>query len=225
MTDMHEWLESIEAIRLEIDDVLERPDSRVAMADRARTFNPQLTDEQATPLLDELERFVRGTPDLLELAGIEAESHGVLAKMRPLLDVSVSYFLDEEDLIPDHLGLYGLLDDAYLTQKFLLSASEAHEEDHGIALLGEGLRPAIGVVHQWIGDEAAGTLDSKVAADVEQFDWTDALVLGALGVGALWLVSKALSGGKDDREGSWGNSYEAEMARMGASMGVSLNPW
>ena len=225
MAGMHEWLESVEHIRLEIDEVLDAPTSRVAMAERARSFNDQLTDHQVDELLDELERFVRGTPDLLELAGIEAETNGALEQMQPLLNEAAMYFVEPDDLIPDHLGLYGLLDDAYLVQRFLLTASEHHQAEHGTPLLGEGLRPAVGVVRQWIGDEAADQLDAKVDTDVAKFPWAGVLVGAALGLGALWLVGKALSGGGDPTGGvgSWGNSHEAEMARLGASMGVSLS--
>lgn len=226
MADMHAWLESVEHIRLEIDETLSGANSRVAMAERARSFNDQLTDAQVDALLDELERFVRGTPDLLELAGIEAEANGTLDQMEPLLDQSVWYFMDTDDVIPDHLGLYGLLDDSYLVQKFLLTASERHQEQHGVELLGESLRPAVGLVRQWIGDEAADQLDAKVEADAASFPWGGVLVGAALGLGALWLVGKALSGGGGDPTGgvgSWGNSHEAEMARLGASMGVSLS--
>lgn len=231
MTDINTWLASVGDIRQIIDTHLAASDSRDAMAMRVLEFNDELTDEQINTLIDELERFVRGTPDILELAGIEADEHGVLETLSPLLEQSVQYFFDDQDLIPDHLGVYGMLDDAYLVQRFLLTASDEHQAAHGTPLLGDGLRPAIDVVRQWIGDAAADQLDAKVAADAQQFNWKGLAVGVALGAGALWLLGKAFSGGAGGSydatggPGAWGNSYESEMARMGASMGVSLDPW
>lgn len=216
-------MEWIDEVRRHIDKIVTAPGSRNAMAERARIFNPTMSDTELTPMLDQLELFVRGTPDLIQAAALDAEQHGVLMQVQPMLNTAAQYFFIDYDVIPDHLGLYGLLDDAYLAQKYLLSASELHERVGGAPLLGETLRPSIEVVRQWIGPAQADTLDQMVAQDVRNLKWKGALVAGALGLVA-WQVLSSFGGGTDDGAGSWGNSWESETSRMAAGLGIST-PW
>lgn len=216
-------MQAIDTIRIHIDEVLAASDSRAKAEARILEFNDQLSDEQIADFLDHLEAFVRGTPDLIEAAADEANAHDQFDAVDEVLDTALNYFLDADDVIPDHLGLYGLLDDAYLAQKYLLTMSEQHQERFGEPLLGEQLRPAVDVVRQWIGEDDAATLDAKVEQQVASFPWAGALVLGALGIGAALLVKGLFSGGGGG--GSWGSSYEAQVAQFGAENGVSLNPY
>ncbi len=166
---------------------------------------------------------MRGTPTLLEAAALDAQEHGVLGQLEPMLLKAAQYFFEEDDVLPDHLGLYGLLDDAYLAQRYLLGASELHEKVGGAPLLGAQLRPSVDVVRQWIGDDEASLLDQMVSGDVRRLQWKGALVAGALGLVA-WQVLSGFSGGGDSGAGSWGNSWESETSRMAAGLGIST-PW
>jgi len=218
-------MQAIEAIRIHIDEVLEAPDSNEALREHVLTFNNQLTDEQVTGFVEHLETFVRGTPDLIEAAADQALEADQFDAVEAVLTQAMEYFIDPNDVIPDHLGLYGLLDDAYLAQKYLLTMSEQHEQRFGEPLLGDQLRPAVAVVRNWIGADDADVLDQLVQQKAEAFPWAGALVLGALGIGAALLVKGLFSGGGGGGGASWGNSFEDQVAQFGAENGISLNPW
>lgn len=68
--------------------------------------------------------YVEGVPILLEAATAAAQRAGAQRPLQPLFDAAVAYFHDPNDLIPDSLGLLGVLDDAYLALALVSAASQ-----------------------------------------------------------------------------------------------------
>ncbi len=79
--------------------------------------------------------YVRETPELMDALWTAADSAGVLPNLGPMFDAAFQYWQNPLDMVPDHLGLLGLIDDAYFTHRFLQLASERHQAQTGNPLL------------------------------------------------------------------------------------------
>ena len=116
---------------------------------------------------------------LTEMEHIEsaATKAGTLRDVQPVLDAAEKYFLASDDVIPDHLGLIGLLDDAYLTHRLMeeiadrynlaenANAKAAREAVYGdLASYIEEQRKSNGLVRNYIGEEVASVLDHLISA-------------------------------------------------------------
>ncbi len=208
------------ALREHIDAILAKPDSRDAIVARVT----ELFDREGDPaapdavsgVVDQLERYVTGTPELLFAAAHEARDFEILDTIEPLLARCASYFIEESDLIPDHLGVYGLLDDAYLAQTFLWGISTLHAEETGIPLLGTYLAGANAMVRAFIGNAVATQLDEVVIHDLEEADVKARLA-------ELVRHPRTMHADAGGERGSWGDTWESEMTRSARELGVSLD--
>lgn len=199
-------------ITAHVDHVLAAAGSRVAIEQRVRELAPPMwSDDEQRAFVDQLEQYVRVTGSLIDAAGHEAIALGIGDYVGPLLLQATNYFLTPLDLIPDTYGLYGLIDDAYLAQRYLVGVSFAHQQITGTPLLGGQLEAATSVVRGVIGEPLASQLDRAVAADVH--------AVATQAITDQNAASQSLTGGP----GAWGNSFEDEMSRMGAECGISIN--
>ncbi|HSG82027.1 MAG TPA: YkvA family protein [Gemmatimonadota bacterium] len=116
--------------------------------------------------------FIRGyvehAPDLLEACAAAAATAGIEDYVNPILESALQYFLSPLDVIYDHLGLIGLMDDAYFTQCLMQAVSEAYQGWTGSPLLPMNLAPANAVVRQLIGEPQASQLDLAVQSTLQQ---------------------------------------------------------
>lgn len=199
-------------IAAHVEQILATPDSRAAIEQRvAELAPPEWSADERSVFVDQLEQFVRATGGLIDAAADEAIALGIEEYIGPILVQAATYFLAPIDLIPDAHGLLGLIDDAYLAQRYLVGISAAHQQIAGTPLLGGQLDAATAVVRGVIGEPLATQLDQAVAADVH------AVVAQAINDQAA--ASQSLTGGP----GSWGGTFEDEMSRMGAECGISIN--
>ena len=79
--------------------------------------------------------YLRAVVGMLTACDLAAEKMGARAFADPLLKIAVTYFFDPDDLIPDSMGLYGLIDDAYLAHKFIIGLSTLVEAEKGFPLI------------------------------------------------------------------------------------------
>ena len=110
--------------------------------------------------------YLRAVVGMLQECESAAERTGARGFADPLLKIAVRYFFEPDDLIPDAMGLYGLIDDAYLAHKFILGLSKLVESEKGFPLLPMASGDSILVIRGIIGDEIAGKLDAKVEANI-----------------------------------------------------------
>lgn len=120
---------------------------------------------------ERLERFVRsyveGAPTVLEGLTRAAESAGVSEEISGVVAAARAYFRAEADFIPDHNGVAGLVDDAYLALRLI---------ERTLSFLGEpviGLTSANDTIAGMIGVSLLKQLDESIAgvlrvADIEQ---------------------------------------------------------
>src|SRR5207244_371999 len=95
------------------------------------------------PTLAELDAAVAFTVDyirhvpLLMLAMLgAAEKLGAQSNILPLLDACEQYWFESNDVIPDHHGLVGLMDDGYYVLCVVQAIAERYREANGRPLMG-----------------------------------------------------------------------------------------
>lgn len=86
-----------------------------------------------------VEDYVRAVPRIISEAIGRASGTHAEAKMVRMMAAASAYWIMEEDLIPDHLGLLGLLDDAWATLRLLELLSLRFAEETGSPLVSEDL--------------------------------------------------------------------------------------
>ncbi|MHC4946816.1 MAG: hypothetical protein ACYTG1_00945 [Planctomycetota bacterium] len=210
-------------MRQQIGNVLGSPHSRDVFLERLRQIaasqGQPLTDDAADRLAKLAEGCVTSSVDLLEACAVAGRQAGVAPFVEPILEAAARYFLEPQDFIPDHAGLYGLLDDAYLARRLMAEISELYRQHTGMPLLPVDLGADNLVIRSIIGEPLASTLDQTVAQTIQ-----GAIVQHNLaqlyGHGAtLDLGGQSPTGGP----GSWGGSFEDEITRVGAECGISIN--
>lgn len=109
-----------------------------------------------------IREYVQSTPMLLSEVLAAATEAGVYEDLLPVFTVAEDYFLQSVDLIPDHLGLVGMVDDAYLTHSLLQLISDSHRAKTGSTLMPFDLAPANMLMRRLIGEPTATALDAAV---------------------------------------------------------------
>jgi uncharacterized membrane protein YkvA (DUF1232 family) len=111
-------------------------------------------------------RFVRAyveqVPYMMKVAYTAAGTVGLNAQMERILSAVTSYWEQDDDLIPDHLGIIGLLDDAYCSLTSLQAVSDHFQLQTGKYLFPDDLTEANKVMRRIIGEPYATELDRLV---------------------------------------------------------------
>ncbi len=112
--------------------------------------------------------YIEKVPDLLEACAAAANQVGISHYAMPILEATQQYFSSPLDVIFDHFGLIGLMDDAYFAQRLLQSISDSYRLWTGRPLLPLDLGPANAVIRQLIGEPQASQLDAAIEATLER---------------------------------------------------------
>lgn len=163
------------------------------------------------------EGYVKSTADLLDTCAYASHQAGVGHVVLPLLEQAAQYFLHPADFIPDHLGLYGLLDDAYIVHNLLWKVSLLYQQHTGVPLLSISLEGPNQVVRNLIGEPLASRLDQIVHEAIQTALVQNTLLQLQQQRSTTWDLSSRTGG-----PGSWGGTIEDEIARVGAELGISL---
>jgi uncharacterized membrane protein YkvA (DUF1232 family) len=123
--------------------------------------------------------YMEQVPYLLTVAWTSARNVGLEAEMKSILDMVVSYWIEDDDVIPDHLGIVGLLDDAYCSLSSLQSLSDLYRMQSGKYLFPDDLTAANKIMRKIIGEPYAAQLDEIVSKAVDDAQVKDAVKLMA----------------------------------------------
>jgi uncharacterized membrane protein YkvA (DUF1232 family) len=117
-------------IRSQISAALENEEQTKSAAnrltERLKNSGLSMTPAQQEDTLNFVKAYISETPDLMDAAFHAADQAGKLSELQPIFDTSFNYWAEQQDYIPDTLGLIGLTDDAYLTRMFMESISSLH---------------------------------------------------------------------------------------------------
>lgn len=111
--------------------------------------------------------YIEQVPYMLKVAATAAANVGLEAEMDRIVDMVQSYWAMDEDVIPDHLGVIGLLDDAYCSLVTLQAVSDHYRLQTGKHMFPDDLTAANKVMRKIIGDPYVAELDNFVANAIE----------------------------------------------------------
>ncbi len=131
--------------------------------------NGQKVEEKA---LDKGSRFVRGyielVPYMMKVAWTAANNVGLDQEMDRVLEMVTSYWEQDDDIIPDHLGIIGLLDDAYCSLCSLQAVSDHFQLQSGKHLFPDDLTAANKMMRKIIGEPYGSDLDRLVLSTMRE---------------------------------------------------------
>jgi hypothetical protein len=106
--------------------------------------------------------YLEQVPYLLTVAWTSAKSVGLETEITSILEMVESYWIEDDDVIPDNLGIFGLLDDAYCSLSSLQNLSDLYRMQTGKHLFPDDLTAANKVMRKIIGEPYITQLDELV---------------------------------------------------------------
>jgi uncharacterized membrane protein YkvA (DUF1232 family) len=110
--------------------------------------------------------YIEQVPYMLTVAWTSAKSVGLEAEIESILTMVVSYWIEDDDVIPDSLGIIGLLDDAYCSLLSMQTMSDFYQLQTGKFLFPDDLTAANSIMRKIIGEPYAIQLDNIVSKGV-----------------------------------------------------------
>jgi uncharacterized membrane protein YkvA (DUF1232 family) len=123
--------------------------------------------------------FVRGyieqVPYMIKVAWTAACNIGLETEMKRVLEMVRSYWEQGDDIIPDGLGIIGLLDDAYCSLSSLQAVSDHYQLQTGKYLFPNDLSAANKVMRKIIGEPYASNLDHLVVSTMQETELIESM--------------------------------------------------
>ena len=120
-------------------------------------------------------RYIELVPYMMKVAWTAASTVGLERPMNRILEAARSYWLEDEDIIPDQLGIVGLLDDAYCSLTLLQSVSDHYQMQTGKFLFPDDFTSANRVMRKIIGEPYASDLDRLVTSTMQNAGMSEAV--------------------------------------------------
>jgi len=106
--------------------------------------------------------YLEQVPYLLTVAWTSASNVGLKTEVTSILKMVESYWIEDDDVIPDSLGIFGLLDDAYCSLSSMQTLSDLYRMQSGKHLFPDDLTAANKVMRKIIGEPYTTELDGLV---------------------------------------------------------------
>ncbi|MGB5303368.1 MAG: YkvA family protein [Gemmatimonadota bacterium] len=162
---------ALEAVEGMIVDALadEQKTGRLANAlrERAAAHGRSPGDDDVRGAVGFVVEYVEHVPAYLRDGLEAARMVGREEEMSTVIREATEYWLTEADIIPDRLGLLGILDDAYYSLTLMQAVSDRHEEEVGRALFSRNLKAANASIRNLIGEPAASQIDMFVGTRLD----------------------------------------------------------
>lgn len=160
----------------QIRDMIEKAVDDEAQTGRlAKVLRQVATRNGANPTQQEIGNAVNFVREYVEhvpyyvLQGMGAARRaGLGVEMEEMVSALESYWFESDDFIPDHLGMMGLMDDAYASLVLLQAISDYCRATLGQPLLEQNLTQANRAIREMIGEPAASNLDQRVGITIGQ---------------------------------------------------------
>lgn len=146
--------------------------------------------------------YLEQVPYLLTVAWTSARNVGLETEVTSILKMIESYWIEDDDVIPDNLGIFGILDDAYCSLSSMQNLSDLYRMQSGKHLFPDDLSAANEVMRKIIGDPYISQLDELVSQAIE-----DAQVKEAV----KWLASPERQHLLDSQATIWNHGPVSEL--------------
>jgi molybdopterin converting factor small subunit len=121
--------------------------------------------------------YVDLVPDLLDAANDVAREAGIESQVKPVLKIAEQFFLQPPAILTGHIGLDGLLDEAYLAHRLVEEVNDLYIKHFGQPLIPADTTVANLIAHQLIGEKFANQLDEAVHHAVDEMLDEDSFAL------------------------------------------------
>ena len=121
--------------------------------------------------------YIEQVPYLLTVAWTSAKAVGLETEIRSILNMVQSYWIEDDDVIPDSLGIVGLLDDAYCSLVSMQAVSDLYLGQSGKYLFPDDLTAANKIMRIIIGEPYTTELDEIVARAIDKAHVSEAVKL------------------------------------------------
>ncbi len=111
--------------------------------------------------------YMEQVPYMLTVAWTSARNVGLETEVHSILEMVESYWIEDDDVIPDSLGIFGLLDDAYCSLSSMQTLSDLYRMQTGKYLFPDDLTSANRIMSKIIGEPYITQLDQIVNKAVE----------------------------------------------------------
>ena len=119
--------------------------------------------------------YLEQVPYLLTVAWTSAKNVGLETEVKSILKMVESYWIEDDDVIPDSLGIFGLLDDAYCSLSSMQTLSDLYRMQSGKHLFPDDLTEANKVMRKIIGEPYTTELDELVDEAISDAKVEDAV--------------------------------------------------
>ncbi len=136
----------------------------------------RLSNQDMTNLFMFIQDYVQHVPALLDKLETAARQQQTTTQIIPILNAVQKYFSSARDVIPDRLGLLGLLDDAYIAHRLIQEISDRFAKKTGHPMLPLDMTQANSVVRELIGEPHASLLDAGVNDELEHPNMQNSLL-------------------------------------------------
>jgi len=125
--------------------------------------------------IDFVQGYIEQVPYMIKVAWTAACNVGLETEMKRVLDMVASYWEQGDDIIPDGLGIIGLLDDAYCSLSSLQAVSDYYQLQTGKYLFPDDLSAANKVMRKIIGEPYASNLDHLVINTMQESELIESM--------------------------------------------------
>lgn len=112
--------------------------------------------------------YIELVPYMMKVAYTAAHNVGLETEMQRILDMAHTYWLEDDDVIPDELGVIGVMDDAYCSLTSLQMVSDHYRLLTGKHLFPDDLTAANEAMRQVIGEPYVTELDRIVLRTLKE---------------------------------------------------------
>jgi len=158
-------------------DALDDPDLHDLLATVADRAGVEPQDEDLADGARFVLGYVRQVPYMMKVAWTAAGNVGLQREMQKILEMVESYWMEGNDIIPDELGIIGLMDDAYCSLSSLQAVSDHFQLQSGKFLFPDDLTAANTAMRKIIGEPYATDLDRLVINALKQTGLINAVKL------------------------------------------------
>ncbi len=121
--------------------------------------------------------YIEQVPYMLTVGWTSARNVGLEAEITSILEMVESYWIEDDDVIPDNLGIFGLLDDAYCSLSSMQTVSDLYRMQSGKHLFPDDMSAANNIMRMIIGEPFISELDDIVNQAVTKAGVEDAVKL------------------------------------------------
>lgn len=186
---------------------------RVRLATLAASQKADLSDDDVGALTELGERYIRETLRLLESFATSAGQARAEPIASPIVQAAERLTLQPDPSIPDQGGLLGLICSCYLSRELVAKVSEQTRMMRGFPLVASDPHSERAIIKSILGADLAATLDALL--EDKMMDPS----LRFIANGAYGLNGSLRATG---RVSDWAASWEEDVRRCGAAVGISF---